>query len=140
MDVLTGTMLRFLKVFPSARLIATATPKAVAEGFNQGDGRRRISVHHTRIIDLARTSVATNSPSKELILPGKIETLLHLKERADEITRMLVRLCKSIRQEELEILDLDTRGSHENSRSLPRRTRGLPELSILQEDACFCRA
>ena len=103
-DVLSGTMLRFLKVFPSARLITTATPEAVAEGFNQGDGRRRISVHYTRIIDLAKTSVATTSPSKELILPGKIETLFHLKERADEITRMLVRLCKSIRQEELEIL------------------------------------
>ena len=139
-DVLCGTMLRFLKVFPSARLINAATPEAVAEGFNQGDGRRRISVHYTKIIDLARTSVATNSPSKELILPGKIETLLHLKERADEITRMLVRLCKSIRQEELEILDLDTRSCHENRCSLPRRTRGPSELPIVQEDACLLGA
>lgn len=103
-DVLCGTMLHFLRVFPSARLINQAIPEAVAAGFNQGDGRRRISVHYTTIIDLARTSVATTSPSKELILPGKIETLFHLKERVDEITRMLVKLCRSIRQEEFDIL------------------------------------
>jgi transposase len=103
-DVLGLTMLGFLKAFPSARLIAAATPEAVAQGFNQGDGRRRISVHYTKIIDLAKTSVATTSPSKELILPGKIETLLHLKERADAVTRMLVKLCTSVKEEELTIL------------------------------------
>jgi transposase len=103
-DVLCGTMLRFLKVFPSARLINQACPEAVAEGFNQGDGRRRISVHYRQIIDLAKMSVGTTSPSKELILPGKIETLLHLNQRVDEVTKMLVKLCKSIRQEEFEIL------------------------------------
>lgn len=103
-DVLGVTMLGFLKVFPSARLITQASPEAVAQGFNQGDGRRRISVHYTKIIDCAKTSVATTSPSKELILPGKIETLLHLKERADAITRMLVTLCSSMQQKELTIL------------------------------------
>ena len=61
-------------------------------------------MHYATIIELAKMSVATTSPSKELILPGKIETLFHLQERADEITRMLVKLCKSIRQEELAIL------------------------------------
>jgi len=103
-DVLCGTMLHFLKVFPSARLINQAALEAVAEVFNQGDGRRRISVHYTKIVDLARISVATTSPSKELILPGKIETLFHLNERVNETTRMLVKLCKSIRQEEFSIL------------------------------------
>jgi len=103
-EVLSPTMLRFLKVFPSARLIQEATPEAVAQGFDQGDGRRRISVHYTRIIDAAKTSVATISPSKELILPGKIDTLLHLKERADTITRLLVKLCKSVHEEDLAIL------------------------------------
>jgi transposase len=103
-DVLGLTMLRFLRAFPSARLINQATPETVAAGFSQGDGRRRISVHYTKIIDLAMTSVGTTSPSKELILPGKIETLFHLNARVNEITRMLVKLCKSIRQEEFEIL------------------------------------
>jgi len=103
-DVLGLTMLSFLQAFPSARLIAQATPEAVAKAFDQGDGRRRISVQYPQIIDLAKRSVATTSPSKELILPGKIETLLHLKERADEITRMLVKLCTSMKQEELTIL------------------------------------
>ena len=76
-DILGDTMLCFLKVFPAARLIAQATPEAIAQGFNQGDWRRRISVHYTNIIDLARTSVGATSPSKEMILPGKIETLRH---------------------------------------------------------------
>lgn len=103
-DVLGVTMLGFLQTFPSARLIAQATPEAVAKAFDQGDGRRRISVHYTKIIDLSKRSVATASPSKELILPGKIETLLHLKKRANTITKMLVKLCRSVKQEELTIL------------------------------------
>jgi transposase len=103
-DVLCVTMLRFLKVFPSARLINQAAPEAVAEGFNQADGRLRISMQYTSVIDLARKSVGTASPSKELILPGKIDTLFHLTQRADEITKMLVKLCKTARQEELSIL------------------------------------
>jgi len=103
-DVLGVTMLGFLKVFPSARLIAQATPEAVAKAFDQGDGRRRISVDYTEITRRAKMSVATTSPSKELILPGKIETLLHLKKRADDITRILVKLCRSMKQEELTLL------------------------------------
>lgn len=103
-DVLGLTMLGFLKLFPSARLITQATPEAVAKAFDQGDGRRRIVVHYTQIIDLAKKSVATTSPSKELILPGKIETLLHLKKRVDDITRMLVKLCRSTKQQDLTIL------------------------------------
>ena len=103
-DILGDTMLYFLKVFPSARLIAQATPEAIAQGFNQGDWRRRISVHYTNIIDLAKTSVGATSPSKEMILPGKIETLLYLKKRVDEITKMLVRLCKSMKKEDFALL------------------------------------
>ncbi len=103
-EVLSDTMLRFLKVFPSARLTKEASPEAVAEGFDQGDGGRRISVHYMKIIECATTSVATISPSKELILPGKIETLIHLKERADTITRMLVKLCRSVHEGDLGIL------------------------------------
>jgi transposase len=103
-DVFGVTVLAFLKVFPSARLIAHATPEAVAKALDQEDGRRRISVDYAGIITLAMNSVATDSPSKELILPGKIETLLHLKKRGDEITRMLVKLCKSTKLEELTIL------------------------------------
>lgn len=103
-DVLGDTMLTFLKIFPSARLINQASKEVIAQGFDQGDGRRRISVHYTQIIECAKESVATVSPSKEMILPGKIETLLYLKKRADEITKMLVKLCKSVKKEDLEIL------------------------------------
>jgi hypothetical protein len=99
-DVLCDTMLYFLRVPSLIRQARRQWQKASSEG----DGGRGISVHYTKIIDLARISVATTSPSKELILPGKIETLFHLNARVKEIARMLVKLCKSIWQEEFEIL------------------------------------
>jgi hypothetical protein len=77
-DVLGTTMLRFLTVFPLARLITHATPESLAQGFRQGDRRKRISVHSAQIIEFVQMSVATPSPSKELIHPSKIEILLHL--------------------------------------------------------------
>ena len=124
-DVLGVTMLGLLKLFPSARLIAQATPETVAKASDQGDGRRRISVDYTEIIHLAKTSVATTSPSKELILPGKIETLLHLKKRGAAITGMLVKLCRSVNQEELPSL---TRYAASPGRRLPPSSQNLATI------------
>ena len=39
-----------------------------------------------------------------MILPGKIETLLHLEERLAQLTKMLVKLCETTMQEDLKIL------------------------------------
>jgi transposase len=52
----------------------------------------------------AQSSVATASPAKEIILKGKIATLLHLQERLEEMTKLLTDLCKATRVEDLQIL------------------------------------
>lgn len=38
-----------------------------------------------------------------MTLPGKIDTLLHLQARAAPVTKILVKLCGSIREEDLAI-------------------------------------
>ena len=51
--------------------------------------------HAQEIIEAARSSVATVSPAKEIILIGKIETLEHLEKRSGELTRALTGYCEA---------------------------------------------
>jgi hypothetical protein len=139
-DILGDTMLCFLKIFPSARLINRATPEAIAQGFNQGDWRRRISVHHTNIIDLAKTSVGATSPSKEMILPGKIETLLYLKKSVDEITMMLVRFCKSMKKEDFAILTSIRGVNVKTAAPFLAELGDYQNFPSYKKDTRFCRA
>jgi len=44
------------------------------------------------------------SPEKEMILQGKISTLLHLEGRGDELTAMLTDYCTSLMVEDIEIV------------------------------------
>ena len=44
------------------------------------------------------------SPAKEIIVRGKIATLLHLQERLAEVTKLLTDLCQSTKLEDLDIL------------------------------------
>jgi len=56
------------------------------------------------IVNAAQSSVAVVSPAKEVIVQGKIATLLHLQERLEELTKLLTDLCKATRAEDLKIL------------------------------------
>jgi transposase len=103
-NVFSDTMLQFLSVFPSARLIRMAEPQAISHAFEQRDKRKRISVPPETIRRAARSSIAAVSLAKEMILPGKIATLLHLEERLAQLTKMLVKLCETTMQEDLKIL------------------------------------
>jgi transposase len=103
-NVFSDTMLEFLSVFPSARLITMAEPQAISHAFEQRDKRKRISVPPETIRRAARDSIAAVSPAKEMILPGKIATLRHLEERLAQLTKMLVKLCETTMQEDLKIL------------------------------------
>jgi transposase len=44
------------------------------------------------------------SPAKELILKGKVRTLQHLRERYDELTKILTKYCKASMLEDVEII------------------------------------
>jgi transposase len=97
-------MLRFLQQDPSARLMRGAKQKAIAKalrGPSVGDKRTFTAED---IVQAAQSSVAVVSPAKEIIVQGKIATLLHLQERLEELTKLLTDLCKATRVEDLEIL------------------------------------
>jgi hypothetical protein len=80
----TKVMLHFIQRFPSARLISVAKPNIVAKTLTEKPCSCRIRFTPAELINIARKSIATVSPGKEIILSGKIDTLLHLQKRRDE--------------------------------------------------------
>ncbi len=103
-NVFSDSMLHFLKTFPSARLVANASEKDVRQVFIHPDKRMRLVMKPEKIKEAALNSVASSSLAKEMMLPGKVETLLHLQQRLDELTTMMVRLCKAMAEEDLRII------------------------------------
>ncbi len=103
-NVFTATMLLFLKEFPSARFIRATKAKVVAEALERCGRGRKVSISADEIIRAAKGSIASNSLAKELILPQKISTLLHLMEQLDKLSGILSDLCESIAIQEMEII------------------------------------
>jgi len=103
-NVFSDTMLHFLKTFPSARLITATDEKDLRQAFIHPDKRMRLVVKPEEIREAALNSVASISPAKEMMLPGKIETLIYLQQRLDELTTLMIRLCKATMEEDLKIV------------------------------------
>jgi transposase len=100
----TKVMLDLLEKYPSARLIKSAKLKAIEKILSRKGVGSRLSYTAADIIQAARSSVATFSPAKKIILRGKIATLRHLYERRDELTEALTKYCKATMIEDLEII------------------------------------
>lgn len=100
----TKVMLDFMQEFSSARMVTAAKPRAIAKALNRKGVGSRLTYNAVTIIEAAQNSVATISPAKEMILRGKIATLQHLDQRRDELTQALVKACKSMMIEDLEIV------------------------------------
>lgn len=103
-DVTTGVMLRLLQAYPSARRVKAAKPKALTKVLKHPGSGHKPSFSGEDIRRAALSSIATESQAKEIILQGKIATLLHLQERLDEMTRLLMDLCQKTRLEDFKIL------------------------------------
>jgi len=103
-DIFTRSMIRFLKEYPSARRVKMARPKDLAKVLNQPQVGNKLSFSVEDILRAAHNSIATVSPAKEVILQGKISTLVHLQERLDELTKLLTEVCKATRVEDWKIL------------------------------------
>lgn len=103
-NLYTRVMLRFLQQYPSARLVRAAKLRAIAKVLKGPYVGNKLTFSAEDILRAARSSVAVVSPGKEVILQGKISTLLHLEERLEEVTKLLTDLCKATRIEDLEIL------------------------------------
>jgi transposase len=97
-------MLRFLQQYPSARLVRGAKRKAIAKALKGPYVGDKLTFTAEDIVKAAQSSVAVVSPAKEIIVQGKIATLLHLQERLEELTKLLTDLCKATRVEDLKIL------------------------------------
>jgi transposase len=99
------TILYFLKQFPSARMVLNAKQRDIAKALIcPNEKRKRVIVSVDDIIAVAKTSVASSSAAKELILSEKISTLLYLQEKNERITDVLIETCESLRIEELDII------------------------------------
>lgn len=103
-NVFSETMRDFLKQFPSARMIRTAKPHAVARALTHADGRKTPSFYPEELIAVARKSVASDSVAKELILAEKLTTLEHLMKQKDRIANALVEACESMMIEDVAII------------------------------------
>ncbi len=101
----TGVMLRFLQQYPSARLVRGVKLKEIAKALKGPYVGDKLTFTAQDILRAAQSSVAVVSPAKEIILRGKITTLLHLQERLEEVTKLLTDLCKATRLEDLKILE-----------------------------------
>jgi transposase len=100
----TKVMLHFIQRFPSARLVSVAKPNVIANTLKEKPCSCRIRFTPAELIKIARKSIATVSPGKEIILSGKIDTLLHLQKRLNEITKALTKYCESSIIEDLKIV------------------------------------
>jgi transposase len=103
-DIYTGVMLRLIQEYPSARLVGAGKLKAIAKLLKGPYVGNKLRFSAEDILRAAKTSIATVSPGKEIILQGKIATLLHLQERLEAITTLLTELCKATRVDDFEIL------------------------------------
>ena len=103
-DIYTGVMLRLIQEYPSARLVRAAKPRAIAKLLKGPYVGNKLTFTAEDILRAAKTSIATVSPAKEIILQGKIATLLHLQDRLEAITKLLTDLCKATRVDDLKIL------------------------------------
>lgn len=103
-NIFTTTMLLFLKEYPSARLIKAAKLSAVADALERCGRGRKVSITADNIIAAAKRSVASPSAAREIILPEKISTLLHLMDQLDRISDMLTEMCGSMVIEEMNII------------------------------------
>jgi transposase len=103
-DVFGDVMLLFLRKYPSAQLIRDTDPGCIIQAFQHEDKRLRISKSKDEIIKAAQNSIASPHPAIEQLLPGKIDTLLFLNDKLDEVTNMLVQWCESAMKDDLKIL------------------------------------
>jgi transposase len=103
-DISTKVMLQFLKEFPSARLVKAAKPKDVSKALERKGAGSRLGHRAQDIIMAANNSVGIISSAKEIILQGKVATLVHLQERAEQMTKLMTTMCEASMMEDLEIV------------------------------------
>ena len=85
-------------------MVKEAKLKEIAKALQRKGVGSRLRIGARDIVTAADKSVGIISPAKEIILQGKVSTLIHLQERADQMTNLMTKLCAASRMDELEIV------------------------------------
>src|SRR4030043_2422778 len=101
---LTKVMFHFIQRFPSARLVSMSKPSAIEKTLKEKPCSCRLRFTPKELIKAAPKTIPTESPATALILSGKIEKLVHLQKRRDELTKALIKYCESTIVDDLRII------------------------------------
>ena len=102
--VFTKSMLKLLSRFPSAHAVIQADPAEITQLLIDHSMGRNSAKTTQSIIQAARSSVGTTSPSRELILKQKADVLIHLESHLKELTAMMIELCRSDMGDDIDIM------------------------------------
>jgi len=102
--VFTKSVLQLLSRFPSAHAIVQADPAEITQLLIDHSMGRNTATTTQAIIQAARSSVGTTSPSRELILKQKADVLIHLEGHLKELTAMMIELCRSDMGDDIDIM------------------------------------
>jgi len=102
--VFTKSMLRLLCQYPSAASMRQARRSQIAKLLIPGSYGKQTPASVERILKAAQGSVGTSSPTKEIILRQKTSLLMQLEGHLQELTEMLLELCRAKMQQDMDIL------------------------------------
>jgi len=102
--VFTKSMLRLLCHYPSAASMKQAKRSKIAKILIPGSYGKQTRASVERILKAAEGSIGTSSPTKEIILRQKASLLMQLEEHLQELTEMLIELCRARIQQDMDIL------------------------------------
>ena len=102
--IFTKSMLRLLCQYPSAASMKQAKRSKIAKILIPGSYGKQTDASVDRILKAAQGSIGTSSATKEIILKQKASLLIQLEEHLQELTDILIELCRGKIQDEMEIL------------------------------------
>lgn len=102
--VFTKSMLKLLGRFPSAKSIVHADPAEINQLLVDHSMGRNSAKTTQAIIQAARSSIGTTTPSRELILKQKADVLIHLDGHLKELTAMMIKLCRADMGDDIDIM------------------------------------
>jgi len=102
--IFTKSILKMLQQYPSAFAVRDADLGQLSQMLISDSYGHKRETFAERLVSAARSSVGTNSPAKDMILKQKVTLLLHFEDALQEITGMLIELCRRTMDEDLTIL------------------------------------
>ncbi len=102
--IFTKSILQLVSRFPSAHAIANADPADINQLLMDHSMGRNSAKTTQVIIQAARSSIGTTSPSRELILKQKADVVIHLEGHLKELTALMIESCRSEMGDDIDIM------------------------------------